>query len=410
VLSGVDGRVGQKLHSKKLSGNTDKNCIDFLRSFYWFEQMFLNSIAKASKEFWNVDLEFRLFSVSNTPNFIWKTCDFFVTQIKIYEDISCFIRISDTAVALLLDNALGTRDDQKTYLKLSNLTELEARLVSSYNNFLKKHFQNCFVDRHKLNKLAFSKDWQDEIYHLIFYMYSNDCPEAEAGKIIISIPRKVLISPEYLEAPEQLLSLSQFEECKTVVDIMVGKTQVTLEDLKQLEVEDIIILEQSKISRMNIMGDYNLEVRINPDPSLVVDIDNNEGGESEMEKETLPTKNMWDSIQVEVAAEFEKVKISLGELRQISEGLVVDLASVLNNKITLKVENNSIAKGELVIIGDRYGVKLTEVYKEETQEEVERQKEAASNDVQDADVEIEEETTDSDEDFDYSDFEIEDDI
>ena len=71
-------------------------------------------------------------------------------------------------------------------------------------------------------------------------MYSNDCPEAEAGKIIISIPRKVLISPEYLEAPEQLLNLSQFEECKTVVDIMVGKTQVTLEDLKQLEVEDII--------------------------------------------------------------------------------------------------------------------------------------------------------------------------
>ena len=35
--------------------------------------------------------------------------------------------------------------------------------------------------------------------------------------------------------------------------------------------------------------------------------------------------NIWDNILVDISAEFEGVKISLGEIKQISEGLVVDI-------------------------------------------------------------------------------------
>ena len=47
--------------------------------------------------------------------------------------------------------------------------------------------------------------------------------------------------------------------------------------------------------------------------------------------------NLWDSIQVDMSAEFDKVKLSLGELKSIEEGLIVDLCSVYDNKISLKV-------------------------------------------------------------------------
>ena len=68
--------------------------------------------------------------------------------------------------------------------------------------------------------------------------------------------------------------------------------------------------------------------------------------------------NLWDSIQVDMSAVFEKVKISLGELKNIEEGLVVDISSVYDNKVYLQVGGKTVAYGDLVIINDRYGVKI----------------------------------------------------
>ena len=73
-------------------------------------------------------------------------------------------------------------------------------------------------------------------------------------------------------------------------------------------------------------------------------------------------ENMWDVIPVEISAEFEKVSITLGELKQISEGVIVDVGAIYENKIFLKVENKPIASGELIIINDKYAVRVDEVY------------------------------------------------
>ena len=83
-----------------------------------------------------------------------------------------------------------------------------------------------------------------------------------------------------------------------------------------------------------------------------------------MEEETsVKSQNMWDSILVDIVAEFNNVKLTLGELKQISEGLVIDIGSVYDNKIKLRVENQVVATGELVILNDRYGVRINEVTK-----------------------------------------------
>ena len=72
-------------------------------------------------------------------------------------------------------------------------------------------------------------------------------------------------------------------------------------------------------------------------------------------------KNLWDDIQIEVSAEFDKVKMTIGELKQITQGQIVDLGSVFNNEIFLYVEDKKVAKGELMIINDRYAVRLNEI-------------------------------------------------
>ena len=134
------------------------------------------------------------------------------------------------------------------------------------------------------------------------------------------------------------------------------------------------------------------------------------------------TENIWDNIQVDVSAEFDNVKISLGELKQISEGLVIEMGSIYENKVFLKVENKVIADGELVIVNDKYGVKINHITSEsgkpaENQEE-EYSEETPDNNLEEEDEaipeepqqteEISDEENQNSEEFDYKDFDVDD--
>ena len=109
--------------------------------------------------------------------------------------------------------------------------------------------------------------------------------------------------------------------------------------------------------------------------------------------------NLWDSIQVDMSAEFDKVKLTLGELKSIEEGLIVDLCSVYDNKISLKVGGKTVAAGELVIINDRFGVRIENVNDSNgTSEPAQATEAVAKNEA------VSENAEDN---FDYSDFEVE---
>ena len=109
--------------------------------------------------------------------------------------------------------------------------------------------------------------------------------------------------------------------------------------------------------------------------------------------------NLWDSIQVDMTAEFDKVKVTLGELKSIEEGLIVDLCSVYDNKVSLKVGGKTVALGELVIINDRFGVRIEKVNDSNNSQE--------EDNNQHLEDEEEHHQEENGEDFDYSDFEVE---
>ena len=109
----------------------------------------------------------------------------------------------------------------------------------------------------------------------------------------------------------------------------------------------------------------------------------------------MSDSNLWDSIQVDMSAEFDKVKVPLGELKSIEEGLIVDLCSVYDNKVSLKVGGKLVASGGLVIINDRFGVRIEQVSESNPADKYSA--EEIPDPVQKADA---------GEDFDYSDFEV----
>jgi len=287
------------------------------------------------------------------------------------------------------------------------LSDLEAKILNSFAQFVYDKIKIHFVDYNTLSK---QKKNIKGNYNLTFAIRK---PKYPSGKISISIPKN-LVSPLELKTIENF-TLQDFLMSPTTVNLKVGTTKITLNELKSLNKEDILFLENSNINRMKIKTQkVETEFKINPNPSLIIDLNEKEHGN--IEGETM-TKNVWDDIQIEVSAEFNKVKMTLGELKQLTSGMIVDLGDIFDNKISLVVEEKTVAKGELVIINDKYGVKIDEIISDgnvpdeddviKTNIKTNQNYQNEEKNTPKKDILNDPQAIEEDEDFDYSNFEDE---
>jgi flagellar motor switch protein FliN/FliY len=363
--------------------------------YNWFYVNFLPAVQQACDEFYSNLFTFKLTSVSKNTNILAQGDDYFVTKIKVDQQYEVFFRTAEDAIKIIMEEVLGSG---KQEFDLSKITELEAKIISSFNDYLYNAISPILSHPPISNKPR--KNF-DTIY-LTFFIQNNKT--LEGGKLIIAVPQ-ILLSPSVVQPTEEKFDVSAFKTSKIDVNIKVGTTKFQVKALKHLEKDDIVIFENSNIQTMQVIyKDYKNNFRITPNPGLIITLDNSDGGH-QMEENSL-SQNLWDNIQVEMGAEFDTVKISLGELKNIEQGLVVDIASVYNNKISLKVENKIIASGELVIINDRYGVRIDEVFASENSPTPAFSQ--PNTEVEETEHVYHEEPNTVEEEFDYSDFELDD--
>ncbi len=353
------------LKTEEQVNNTNNN---LLKDFPFFYSNVYAKTQKVIEEFFQKKFLLRFMGLSIDENIFFYGDEYFVNQIPVNKESGIVIRISSSFVASLLDNALGVSE---VPFKLNNITDIEANLIKDFTSHIYKNIE-AIINKTEVNKKII-KNAKD--YSFTFFAKYN---EEHVGKIIISVPEYMITNIKTVNPPQRF-SIVDFKGTSICTKISVGTTRLALNDIKALEDGDIIVLENSDINKMSIMSDIGeCKFRINPNPSLIISVDNNGG--NEMEEETSSkSQNMWDSILVDVIAEFDNVKLTLGELKQISEGLVIDVGSVYDNKIKLRVENQVVASGELVILNDRYGVRIDSVKKakEETVKSAPAQKSAA---------------------------------
>ncbi len=318
---------------------------ELYRQFGWFSDIFLPPVQEASDEFFDKGFEFKLVSISENMNVLTKSESFFVTKVQVGPRNDIFIRISQTAISVILDKILGKTNKK---FDLSSISDLEAKIITSFNDYLYAKISN------NINKENITKH-PDEIN--ISYFVRNMSSD-ESARFVISIPKQML-NPKTLAEPENPLNDRTFKDALSEVNLHVGSTMFSVNDIKNISVGDVVLFENSKSDEMTLVCDNILQkFNLNPNPELIIPYDDNGGDDMD---NSVNITNLWDSLQVEMSAEFDKVKISLGELKDIQEGLVVDISSVYNNKVSLKVGDKLIARGELVIINDRYGVKISNV-------------------------------------------------
>jgi flagellar motor switch protein FliN/FliY len=66
-------------------------------------------------------------------------------------------------------------------------------------------------------------------------------------------------------------------------------------------------------------------------------------------------------IPLQVSVEVGRAKILLKDLLQMGEGYVVELEKLAGEPLDLYVNSRLIARGEAVKVGDKFGIKLTEI-------------------------------------------------
>lgn len=377
---------------------------ELYEQYKWFNNTISTSIQTACDEFFSDLFSFQLTSVSKNVNILFQGDDYFVTKIRIDKQHDVFFRCSSVAVNIILENALG----ENKKFNISNITDLEAKIISSFNDYMYNSILKFLLPPPPKTQ----KRKNFDTVHLTFFII--DKKTNKGAKLIVSLPQ-VLLAPKVLRLPNKGLDATSFKTSKIDVKIKVGKTKFSLKELKNLEKEDIVIFDESNIHSMKLVyEDYERDFKITPNPGLITSAnnDNNNGNGGHNMEEKPISQSLWDNIQVEMGAEFEKVKISLGELKSIEQGLVVDISSVYDSQISLKVEDKTIAKGELVIINDHYGVRIDEVFASEKNlaekigpAPLPKKEAIEPQETQEPQVEA---TENSDEEFDYSDFELDD--
>ena len=324
--------------------------IDFIN--FW--QKLTEVLKDAIERYWEKEIALSFFAINDFINirdeFFVKNIDLFSSKITVDHHKPIIIRLDNDFVNNFLVETLESKSEN---LDLKKLTPLEVKILNNFCEYLYRQIQELLISP----KQAKLSEKSEKNINIIFLLSNKeDC----VSKIMFSIPQDRI---SMLELKHKIaFSDEDFINSVAYVKIRAGYTKLTLEELQNLSKDDIVVLDDSNINRLTLVsGDVEKSFKVEVDESLILKLDSDKENAEESEYEVKMEKNLWDDIQIELSAEFSKVKMTIGELKQITRGQIVDLGSVFDNEISLYIENKKVAKGELLIINDKYAVRLNEV-------------------------------------------------
>ena len=296
---------------------------ELYREYNWYQHTFPELVQNSCDAFFDKNFKLSFIGLSKNINCLLNNESCFVTKVKIDEEYEMFFRLTDSAIDVILNKVLGK---SKHRFNINKISDLEAKVITSFNGFmfsaLKEQLNN--PNPTELKRTNF------DVVHLTFLLEDTDEYIDKTGKIIITLPL-ALLSPEEISSTGDKFSEDEFPNSETMAKVLVGKTRFSLFDLKNLETDDVVVFEDSDIENLtlSIQGE-EMAVNINPNMDLLIP-ETDDGGDNMGETH----KNIWDSIEVDMYAEFDAVKVTLGELKNIESGLVVDLTSLYDHKVTV---------------------------------------------------------------------------
>lgn len=80
----------------------------------------------------------------------------------------------------------------------------------------------------------------------------------------------------------------------------------------------------------------------------------NQGGEAR------PLSFLMD-VRLQVSVELGRRRVAINEILALGPGSILELEKVAGESLDIRVNDQLIARGEAVVVNDKFGVRLTEV-------------------------------------------------
>ena len=78
-------------------------------------------------------------------------------------------------------------------------------------------------------------------------------------------------------------------------------------------------------------------------------------------KETAENLRVLENVEVQMTVEVGNTEIKIRDLLRLNEGAVIELDRLAGDPLDILVNGTMIAKGEIVMVGERFGVRFTEI-------------------------------------------------
>ena len=79
----------------------------------------------------------------------------------------------------------------------------------------------------------------------------------------------------------------------------------------------------------------------------------------------VPLQRFYD-VNVEVSVQLGRVTLPIGDLLRLNEGAVLELERTLSEPVDILAQGVRLARGEVVVVEDRYAVRITEIESSDT--------------------------------------------
>ena len=83
--------------------------------------------------------------------------------------------------------------------------------------------------------------------------------------------------------------------------------------------------------------------------------------ETVTDKTGLDNLKVLENIEVKLTVEVGNTEIKIKDLLRLNEGSVVELERLAGEPLDILANGTKIAKGEVVMVGEKFGIRFTEV-------------------------------------------------
>lgn len=311
-------------------------------------------------------------------------------NIDLYDIIQSFfgLKVRTKIVGILLDldlnNWIGVaaswqHNNQNGQIRIdSNLTEflLDKAFGESFTNRpfnIKKvgHLELSIIQGFLSNLEAKMKEyWEIDSKHpylmdLIYLVWLVESDEGQIGRIAFGMPASFKPKKSVASPNKDVIDMNKLANTgiKVPIDFSIGKTKLSLSEIRSFESGDLVVFEESDLSRFYWhLGEIGLVLPEEDHPVYLNDIENIEDLAQDMIKPPHNNdEDLLSSLPLELSAEFQKVLIPLKQVLDLKAGGVLPLGSVLDSELILTAQGKPVAKGELVIIGNQFGMRITDL-------------------------------------------------